>query len=105
MIRLVALLLAYTGGKHHFENCNLYQAFCASCAVPDLLLWGSNTNGALGDNTVTSRANPVALTGLGNVTYVACGGDFAVALNTDGVLYSWGSPNAYGNIFQKSYSL
>jgi alpha-tubulin suppressor-like RCC1 family protein len=61
MIRLVALLLACSG------------------AVPDLFLWGSNTNGALGDNTVTSRANPAALTGLGNVTYVACGGDFAVA--------------------------
>lgn len=80
------------------------QAFCASCAVPDLLLWGSNTNGALGDNTVTSRAYPVAITGLGNVTNVACGGDFTVALNTDGVLYSWGSTNSYGNYFQTTYS-
>jgi alpha-tubulin suppressor-like RCC1 family protein len=80
------------------------KAFCASCSSPDLYLWGSNTNGALGDNTVASRPLPVALTGIGNVTYLSLGGDFSVALNADGVLYSWGSTNSYGIDYKIIYT-
>jgi len=53
--------------------------------------WGRNTNGSLGDNTITSRSSPVQ-----TITYAtnwksASGGFYhTVAIKTDGTLWSWG---------------
>jgi alpha-tubulin suppressor-like RCC1 family protein len=73
--------------------------FCATCGgAQELYLWGTNAQGQLGDGTTTARATTSKITGIGNVTAVALGADFTVALNSAGVLYAWGgaSNNALG---------
>lgn len=63
-----------------------------------LWLWGSNTAGQLGDNSVTLRSSPVQ-TVAGGSTYqsVSCGDTVSAAVKTDGTLWLWGS-NANGQI-------
>jgi alpha-tubulin suppressor-like RCC1 family protein len=63
-----------------------------------LWLWGKNTSGQLGDNTVSSRSSPVQ-TVAGGTTWsqLSCGYDFTAAIKTDGTLWLWGN-NAYGQL-------
>ena len=57
-------------------------------------MWGSNANGALGDNTTTSRSSPVqTVTGGNNWKIVACGYRNTAAVKTDGTLWAWGYNN------------
>jgi alpha-tubulin suppressor-like RCC1 family protein len=68
----------------------------------ELWTWGENTNGALGENTTTSRSSPgttvtVSLTW----KYVAGGNLYTVASKTDGTLWTWGD-NQYGNLGDNS---
>ena len=69
-----------------------------------LWTWGSNQEGQLGAETqetgVDREGNQVAVSGtslavLEDVRSVAAGGDFTVALKTDGTLWAWGG-NDYG---------
>ncbi|MDR1392846.1 MAG: FG-GAP-like repeat-containing protein [Bifidobacteriaceae bacterium] len=56
--------------------------------------WGTNTTGALGDGTTTSRTSPVKVNGAlngQNVKAVAAGAEFTAALTTGGRVYTWGS--------------
>jgi len=54
--------------------------------------WGFNTSGQLGDNSRTSRSQPVQTTALGtNWNQVSCGTDQTSAVKTDGTLWTWGS--------------
>jgi len=55
--------------------------------------WGGNTYGQLGDGTIINRSAPVTVSGLTNVTAIACGGDFAYALLSNGTIKSWGRNN------------
>ena len=60
--------------------------------------WGRNSNGQLGDNTVTNRSSPVQTVAFGsNWKSVACGESHSVAIKTDGTLWNWGS-NANGKL-------
>jgi alpha-tubulin suppressor-like RCC1 family protein len=66
--------------------------------------WGDNTNGQLGHNTNTTRLTPVQvkdpLDGSGfltNVTGIAAGGGFSLALKPDGTVWAWGL-NAIGQL-------
>lgn len=60
--------------------------------------WGENGSGQLGDNTTTQRNTPVQVVGPGGVGYLTdvvfveggAGDDFAVALKSDGTVWSWG---------------
>src|SRR5262249_33832092 len=63
--------------------------------------WGQNSNGQLGDNTLTNRMTAVPVEvrtgnadrpvkGLGNVVAIAGGGSHALALRNDGTVWSWG---------------
>ena len=54
--------------------------------------WGSNTDGELGDGSMTDRNAPVTLTGLmsSGVTAVAAGNRFSLAVRNGGV-YAWGN--------------
>ena len=63
-----------------------------------VVAWGDNGAGQLGDGTTTTRASPVAVTGLlSGVIAVAAGGGDSMALKSDGSLLTWGS-NVYGQL-------
>jgi len=60
-----------------------------------ILAWGANYDGQLGDGTIMDRYNPVPVVDVaGNpitgVQAVYAGGQFSIALKTDGTLLSWG---------------
>jgi len=56
-----------------------------------LWCWGENTNGQLGDNTITKKSSPVQTIAFGtNWKQVACGDSFTAAIKTDGTLWMWG---------------
>jgi alpha-tubulin suppressor-like RCC1 family protein len=57
-----------------------------------LWMWGLNSDGQLGDNTVVKKSSPVQTVAGGNNWFqVACGYSYTAALKTDGTLYLWGS--------------
>lgn len=59
-----------------------------------LWLWGLNTNGALGDNTIIHRSSPVQTAAGGtNWFQVSCGYNITGAIKEDGTLWMWGSNN------------
>jgi alpha-tubulin suppressor-like RCC1 family protein len=61
--------------------------------------WGSNFDGALGDGTTTDNPTPtlVNLPAGVQITKVAAGADFALALASDGTVYVWGT-NSFGQL-------
>ncbi|MBJ6761721.1 chromosome condensation regulator RCC1 [Myxococcaceae bacterium JPH2] len=59
--------------------------------------FGDNSNGQLGDGTVTSRDYPVAVVGLTDVVKLAAGSQHSVALQADGTVWTWGR-NTYGTL-------
>lgn len=60
-----------------------------------LWLWGNNSNGQLGDGTITHRSSPVqTIAGGANWKQVACGYLFTAAIKTDSTLWLWGYNNA-----------
>ncbi|MCB0047357.1 MAG: hypothetical protein KDD92_18170 [Caldilineaceae bacterium] len=64
---------------------------CALKESGELLCWGKNDDGQIGDNTLTDRRTPAAVYGLGaGVQAIAAGGEFTCALVTDGGLKCWG---------------
>lgn len=56
-----------------------------------LWMWGYNTDGELGDNTVTKRSSGVQTVSAGTSwKQVACGFYHTAAIKTDGTLWMWG---------------
>lgn len=54
-------------------------------------VWGNNDYGKLGNGTTVVQKNvPVQVTGLTNVTRIAAGEDFSLALKNDGTVWTWG---------------
>ena len=63
-----------------------------------LWTWGLNTNGQLGDNTITSKSSPIqTITGGNNWSSVTCGSAHTAAIKTDGTLWNWGL-NSFGQL-------
>jgi alpha-tubulin suppressor-like RCC1 family protein len=63
-----------------------------------LWLWGSNTAGELGDNTVVSKSSPVQTVSAGTNWEQVCGGNsITTAIKSDGTLWTWGN-GANGNL-------
>jgi alpha-tubulin suppressor-like RCC1 family protein len=64
-----------------------------------VLTWGLNANGQLGDGTQVLRTSPVAVPALTGITRVAAGASHTLALKTDGdasgTVWFWGN-NSYG---------
>jgi alpha-tubulin suppressor-like RCC1 family protein len=59
-----------------------------------LWLWGFNTYGQLGDNTITHRSSPIqTISGGTNWKQVGAGSLHTAAIKTDGTLWTWGLNN------------
>jgi hypothetical protein len=66
--------------------------------APNLYAWGSNANGGLGDNTITSRSSPVSVVGgFSDWVSASAGGGHSLGVRANGTLWAWGS-NANGRL-------
>jgi alpha-tubulin suppressor-like RCC1 family protein len=52
--------------------------------------WGSNTYGALGDNTLVTKSSPVSVVGGFTWCQVAAGGSHSLAIRNNGTAWAWG---------------
>lgn len=68
------------GGAH---ACGLTADGVAYC-------WGSNSNGQLGDGSLTGHTAPAPVTGLSDVVQISAGFLHTCALTKAGVIYCWG---------------
>jgi alpha-tubulin suppressor-like RCC1 family protein len=70
---------------------------CALTTAGTVKCWGLNTNGQLGDGTVTDRTSPVSVTGLTNVIQITAAGAHTCALLSNGSVKCWGW-NQFGEV-------
>ncbi len=63
---------------------------CAIRSDGSLACWGYNSNGQIGDGTLTSRAEPVAVSSAQQFAQVAAGGLHTCAINLAAQVYCWG---------------
>lgn len=76
---------------------------CAASLAGNVLCWGLNASGQLGDNTTTDRAVPVQVVGvggigvLGSMRQVGVGSNHSCAVSTAAQVYCWGS-NSSGQL-------
>ena len=71
----------------------------------ELYTWGNNHKGELGDGTNVGKNSPTKIdnpTSNTNWVSIAGGGDYSLAINTDGELYAWGRNN-YGQLGDGTY--
>src|ERR1044071_645670 len=78
------------------HTCALDTAGLAYC-------WGDNTNGELGNNSITASSSPVAVTSSGvlsgkTLVQITGGANFTCALSSAGLAYCWGSNTTYGEL-------
>lgn len=79
-------VIAVSGG--HFHSLALTSS-------GTMLAWGSDTFGELGDgNQVNPQGVPVTVQNVSNIVAIDAGGQFSLALKSDGTLQSWGQDNA-----------
>jgi alpha-tubulin suppressor-like RCC1 family protein len=70
----------------------VYPNLIPGVKTPSLYVWGINTYGQIGDNTVTSRSSPVETVAGVNTWNVASASYFSTAaVKSDGTLWLWGS--------------
>ena len=84
----------YAFGPYWINN---FQSTCVNYA--DLVwAWGINTQGQLGDNTVTTRSSPVSVVGgFSDWCQISAGGCHTAAVRTSGSAWTWGC-NSYGSL-------
>jgi len=85
------------GGKHTL----------AIAADDTVLAWGDNATGQLGNGTLVKEKLPVQVLtsdgpALAGVTAIAAGGDFSLALKSDGTVWAWGN-NGNGQLGNHSF--
>jgi alpha-tubulin suppressor-like RCC1 family protein len=59
--------------------------------------WGDNEYGELGDGNLIQSDTPVKLPGLSDITQIAAGSDWSLALRSDGTVWAWGN-NLYNEL-------
>ncbi|MBL8685021.1 MAG: hypothetical protein JNK05_37945 [Myxococcales bacterium] len=70
---------------------------CARRAVGDVVCWGINASGQLGDGSNTTRGLPTVVRALPPVAALDAGDSFACARATNNTIFCWGS-NATGQL-------
>jgi alpha-tubulin suppressor-like RCC1 family protein len=63
---------------------------CAALTDGTGVCWGLNTNGQLGDGSVTQRTSPVVVGGLTAINGIAVGASHSCVSRTDGTVRCWG---------------
>lgn len=63
---------------------------CGVNAAAEVLCWGSNDDGELGNGTRLASAQPVTVTGLSGITAVGAGYSHGCAIRSDGSVRCWG---------------
>ncbi len=66
------------------------QHTCAVRGTGQVLCWGQNGSGQLGEGSMSSLGEPVPVTGLDTGLAVAAGATFSCASTTDGAVFCWG---------------
>jgi len=80
-VALVANPIAVAAGAQHT---------CAVRGTGQVLCWGQNGTGQLGEGSMSSLAEPVPVTGLDTGTAVVAGATFSCATTVDGAVLCWG---------------
>lgn len=81
----------------------------ALIAGGNVLAWGLDTNGELGDNSIADKHIPVQVHGPGNVGFLngitsfSAGGQHALAIKVDSTVWSWGL-NINGELGNNTYA-
>ena len=76
------------------------QQTCVRKTDQTVWCWGDNSQGQLGDGTMTSRNTPAPVTGLGaDIVEIASGREFVCARHQTGAISCWGSNSSgqFGN--------
>ena len=76
------------------------QSASHACGIDvnaNLWCWGYNSNGQLGNGTITNSVGAVKVSGISNVKQVVVGGAHTCALTTLGDIYCWGA-GTYGQL-------
>jgi hypothetical protein len=85
--------------------CQVSAGLCHSLAVRTdgtAWAWGNNTNGRLGDNTITNRSSPISVIGgFTNWCQVSAGCVHSLGLRSNGTAWAWGC-NAAGQLGDNS---
>jgi alpha-tubulin suppressor-like RCC1 family protein len=69
-----------------------YAHTCALMSGGEVLCWGQNTDGQLGDGTTLDRSTPVAVSGLeGEILTIKAGWTYTCIIDDQGELTCWGS--------------
>jgi alpha-tubulin suppressor-like RCC1 family protein len=79
-------------GGTNWKNVDCGYRYIAAIKTDGTLwIWGDNTYGQLGDNTITRRSSPVqTIAGGTNWKQVSCGQYHTASVKTDGTLWTWG---------------
>lgn len=70
-------------------------ALCAGAIKTDgtLWMWGTNSNGSMGNGNSTPTSSPIQIGSDTNWSALSCGSGHTLALKTDGTLWAWGGNN------------
>ena len=70
---------------------------CARRATGQIVCWGGNDRGQLGDGTMTQRTTPTPVVGITDAVEIAAGSSHACAQRTTGDVLCWGN-NTFGRL-------
>ena len=77
-----------------FSQISAGESYCLALTTTGIAYaWGVNTDGQLGDNTLTSRRTPVAVCGGLTFSRVSAGAAHSLGITTTGIAYAWGNNN------------
>jgi alpha-tubulin suppressor-like RCC1 family protein len=81
-------------GAYRFsDGTSWVRDFSTDCLIANVLAWGENNCGQLGDNSTTNRSSPVMAAGgyTRNWCEVSTSYQHTAAVKTDGTLWTWGN--------------